>query len=700
MRLRASALALGAIALAALSAGAEQELGPLIVSGEAQVGGRGISGDDDSAKFEDYRDVQEGIFGSLHFLVEDADRRYYLQGWLDDIGEDDEQYRIRGGRYGRWGFRGFYSEIPHLFSNQAVSPYASTGDGVLALRGGFDRTLASDGVAYNSQLTPSTTANPSPTYTAPLGFRTREGSGEIFFRPTSEWDLSAGYRVLDRDGTRAKAFGFGSPGGNYINVPAPIHEKTHEARVDLQYVRETWNLGLNYTGSFFENDLDSFSADNPLTALAAETTGSSAVGRFALAPDNSSHLVSLSGSGSLPTSFPATLAGSFSWGLSLQDDDFLPLTSNQAIVASGDPRLTLPANGLDGRVQTLTGNLLFTARPLANLNVKMRYGIYDYDNDTDELTLAGEAPNDRSLRDGTRTNAYGYTRQNALAEMAWRVPKAPVTATLGFLWERWNRDKEREVRTLDTYGPALNLNWRAARWAHLRAGYAFSARRGTDYEALEGALEGLRKYSQADRLNHRFNLLAQFDPHDSFGVTLTTAFELSDYDDSDQGLTEENRWNIGFDASYRPHARVGLWANYYYDYIWATQEQGGFTWDSTSYDTAHSGGVGVDFVIVPGLLDFSTSYFFQLAHARTEGGGAALDFPTIKDTLHAVTAGFSAYPHEWLTFRADYRWERYDRSNFQEDFPLYTDTQGDIYLQNRVGDYDAHIFSLSAIVKF
>ena len=104
----------------------------------------------------------------------------------------------------------------------------------LALSPGFDRTLApcdpAIGCAYNDQLTPSTAAAPSPTVSTPLEFRTIEGSGEIFFKPTSAWDLSAGYRVIDRDGTRPKAFGFGGFGGsnnNYINVAAPIEERTH-----------------------------------------------------------------------------------------------------------------------------------------------------------------------------------------------------------------------------------------------------------------------------------------------------------------------------------------------------------------------------------------------------------------------------------------------------------------------------------------
>ena len=273
-----------------------------------------------------------------------------------------------------------------------------------------------------------------------------------------------------------------------------------------------------------------------------------------------------------------------------------------------------------------------------------------------------------------------------------------MTTTLGFTWEHWRRDGDREVRNQNDFGPTARVDWRAAEWARLRAGYAFSARLGSSYDST-GALSGLRKYPQADRLRHRFDLLAQLDPRDDLGVTLTTAFDLSDFDDSDQGLTEDNRWNIGVDLSYRPHQRVGLWANYAFDYIWMFQEQGGEAWDSTTYDRAHNGGVGADVALVPHLLDLELSYLIQRGRAKTRGGGTAVDFPSIKNTLQAVTAGVSYHALEFLTFRTIYRWEKYDVTNFHDNFGI-SDTQGDIWLQNRIDDYDAHIVSISAVVKF
>ena len=63
-----------------------------------------------------------------------------------------------------------------------------------------------------------------------------------------------------------------------------------------------------------------------------------------------------------------------------------------------------------------------------------------------------------------------------------------MTTTVGFLWENWDRDREREVDKLNEYGPTVRVDWRAARWARLRASYAFTSRRGNGYDERGASL--------------------------------------------------------------------------------------------------------------------------------------------------------------------------------------------------------------------
>ena len=214
----------------------------------------------------------------------------------------------------------------------------------------------------------------------------------------------------------------------------------HEGSAQLAYTRDDWNLAFDYTANFFTNEFDSVLADNPLVGTAA--VGASDVGRVALAPENSSHRLSLTGAAAVPAPFPVRVAGTLSWGLRLQDANFIPMTANSAL--TGDPRLDLPSDGLDGRVRTMLGNIVVTARPTADLRIKARYRIYDNDNQTDAIqfnaaVIDGGDIQDRDIR--TLTNCY--RKQNASLEGRYKLaPK--TTASLGFDWEHWNRSSERE----------------------------------------------------------------------------------------------------------------------------------------------------------------------------------------------------------------------------------------------------------------
>ena len=719
-------VALLAVALLLLSGrgAAEQRVGPLIVSGEAELGGRVVAGDDGHEVFLEYREIRSAPFGGARFLIEDGDRRYYLRGRLDDIAENDQEYRFRAGRYGRWGVRGSFSEIPHYVTKQGRTPYLRSGTH-FTLPSNFNRALAASDPAYAAQIE-------ALGRRTKIQFRTYEGKFEAYARLREDLALSAGYRVLDKQGNRPLALGFGSPGGNFVNFASRVDEQIHEATLDAEWTRERWNVALNYTGSFFDNQNDSTRVDNPLQGSPL-VPGDSAtdVGRLSLAPDNSAHLVTLASASVLPTSFPARVAGSFSWGIRFQDQDFIPETSNSLI--AGDPALALPQSDLDGRVQTLVGNLVFTARPLPQLNLNARYRLYDYDNQSDEINFSAEVVNDQSTirAQERRSIANSYVKQSFDSEAAWRFGSA-LTAALGFEWEGWNRSSDREVRHQNEYGWTSRIDWRAATWARVRAHYAFRIRAGNNYSwtapfeetfppaevpgaATAANIPQLRKFDEADRSLHEFKLAAEIRRWERASLTFSAGFDLADYDDSDYGLTDDRRWHIGFDADYTPLDRLRFFAYYTYDSIYARQKQldrpfsgaGPFRWNSETNDRAHTGGSGLTATLVPNRLEAELSYFIQNGHAKTTGGGdpaaGAVNWPKISDRLQAVTATLTYHPFDSVTLETAYRFEKYDQSNFKDSFPT-TDSQGDIFLQNRgrglVRDFAANIFSVSVIYRF
>jgi len=90
MEVRSTALGLGLLAgcclSAALPAAAE------VVDAEIRLGGRAITGDTHSSKFNEYRDLRPGLFGGADFLVEDPNGVTFLWADLENIGYEDQRY--------------------------------------------------------------------------------------------------------------------------------------------------------------------------------------------------------------------------------------------------------------------------------------------------------------------------------------------------------------------------------------------------------------------------------------------------------------------------------------------------------------------------------------------------------------------------------------------------------------------------------
>lgn len=737
-----------ALLLSASTATAETDLGAVVLTGDVEVGGRGVSGDFGSAKYEEYREQRPGIFGNARILLEGKESKYYFEGSATDVGERDQHYEVASGRYGRYRLELEFDESLHVFSNTARTLYTNEGGGVLGFPDATQAAIqaavgnAAKSAALQSALTGATGV--------PLRFRLQTGRIGFFYRPLADLELDAGYWIQEKEGTRPFGMGFGSPGGNFANVAGPIDERTHEVTGGIQVARDTWSLRLGYTGSFYENDLDTLTVDNPLRATDSATLGSTR-GRTDLAPDNSAHTVSLSGAVTLPLGFPARFAGTFSYGMRFQNDPFVPHTINSAISDAG---LALSASSLNGEVRTLLANLLLTGRPHRDLNLTARYRFYDYNSDIPILTFPAHVINDASLVSETRFNTpMDYHKHNGGLDASYTLAR-PATLKVGYEWERWDRSDHREVIRTDEHTAKAAIDYKPAAWALLRTGYQFGIRRGTDYNTFahlahsveEVDLAGaqlqsqstlLRKFDEADRLRHQVDLLARLSPREDVTLTFTGGYGLTNYDESTFGLTDDERWSAGTDIAYRPLPWLGLSAWYTFENIEFKQQSrwrpvvAGVTvddpvnnWSSTSEDQVHTAGVGAEMVLIPDRLDASLSYILEIAKAKTRAvgapgttsatndGGNAVDFPDIKDTFQTFIAALRYHILKNLTVKAEYRFEHFNLANFKTDglepFMANSNVNGsgtvssslDVFLGDRVDDYVAHVIALSLIYRF
>ena len=703
---RGVALALALLA-AAGPAAAETDLGWGTLSGEAEVGGHVVWGDENAAKFKEYRDLVDGISTNIDLLLE-KDGSSWLRSRAENVGYGDQRYWLEGGRYGLFEVDAFYGELPHLLSQSAMTPYLRTGGNLFELPPGF------------------AIAAPDPALLAPVNQKLawREGSLGGRYHAGESTLLRTSYRIQDKQGRENWGMSFGSPAGSFTSIPAQIDERIHEARAGLDWLLgEKSSISVDYLGSFFQNDFKSVTADNP--NVTGGTPGD--VGRAAAAPDNWAQSLGLAGGTTVPLGVPNRIAAHFAYGFRYQDEKFLPHTVNPALVS---PDLDLPADSLEGKVQTLLGNLHASVQPAEDLSAVLAYRIYDFDNLTDRLLFPGNVRNDGTLREADpHTSVAGdYRRQDADLDLGWDFAEN-WQGTVGFGWERWDRDASREVRHLDEYGPSLGLDYRRPGGLQVLAGYDFRTRDGSEYRPLApidkilGPGEvcpgnilkfcELRKFDEANRYLHRFDLLGRLAVTEAIELGLTGDLDYSDYHDSSFGLTEAAGYHLGGDLFYELGPRANLIGYYTYEWrrLWKKSRERGVAGDvategpdwrsHTSYGY-HDVGATLRLAVLPEKLDADVGYLLHYGREKTRAsGGSAVNLPSVHDLLQAVEASLAWHASDLLTVRGGYRFEDYDVTKFRdENVPASLSDGTNLFLGDLVGGYTAHILGISTVLTF
>jgi MtrB/PioB family decaheme-associated outer membrane protein len=662
------------------------------------------------------------------------------EGWGRREGKGDRPDPPPRG-LGFYDFEFEWDQIPHVFSRTGRSPYTESSRGVFELPDSIQSAL--QGAAAASR--PGILQNFLATQSRDIDLETRWDIARFLFKltPTPEWDLRAEYTRTRKEGSRPIGTTFVFT--NQVELPEPIEQTVHDFRATAELARERWQLQFSYNFSLFKNDVDVLVWDNPLRATDDATLGS-ARGRLDLAPDNVAHTLSLTGGVNLPW-WQSRLTGTISYGLRFQDDKFIPQTINSAI---SHPGLALPADSLDGEVHITLLNLRFTSRPFRDVSVGARYRLYDFNDRTRNLTFPARVRTDTNLLTESFTSSrFSYTKQNAGADVGWRI-LAPLSLKLSYDWERWDRDEvHREAPVTNEHTPKLSLDYTPLDWLLLRASYAHSWRRISDYnpfahlahtvgseeaevEAPQAQSTLLRKYDEADRDRDRVDFLAQLSLLDTLTLTPTVGFKKDNYKNSFLGLQDDDSWSAGIDLSWSPMERVSFFGSYMHEEFFARQrsryreppaqlENPTYDWVAKNDDFVDTFGVGLDATLIPKKLDFRLTWNYSRARAKmrafnpvTPTGGTAaqnasataVDFPKIKDSLHQLETSLRYWVNKHWFARLRYTFEKFNITDFRTDNiqPFMGTVEAgsgtSIYLGAQIRDYTAHIVAFTLGYRF
>ena len=141
---------------------------------------------------------------------------------------------------------------------------------------------------------------------------------------------------------------------NDNEVALPYRSRTNDVDMGLEWSNNKAMFRAGYNGSWFNNEADTLTWDNPL--VLTDSTSASGRGRMALWPSNS--LQTLSAAGYAKFARRTQLTGSLAFGWANNDEPLQPFTINSAL-----PQFALPRATADASATTVATNISLVSRP-------------------------------------------------------------------------------------------------------------------------------------------------------------------------------------------------------------------------------------------------------------------------------------------------------------------------------------------------
>jgi putative beta-barrel porin MtrB/PioB len=648
----------------------------------------GVEGNAVSSKFEEFRDLKDGVNAGLeaHARKEDA----YLDVVGRHLGLADQDLTVEGGRAGVAVLKLSYDETPHNYAFGARSLYSGVGTASLTIS---DRIRAD----LQNSSSPPDALQKLAGYVAgsgqdvDLGLQRKKVGGEVTLLSLYPVTVRAQASNESRQGVRpfSESFGF----ANFVEVPWPVDYDTTDTRVTAEYARPESRLQatVGYRFSHFDDHNRALTFDNPfrvtdstdpllgLPAFASNYQAGAASGRSALYPSNSSHSID----GTLVVSrlpHRTSISALFSASFLRQDEPLLAFTRNSAVVAGAfsNPAFegsgttpfdttdlaNLPAQSANAAINTQNAQIRVSTKPAPDLSLTAQYRFYNLDNRSGPFRIPGVVREDAEWRPPGNPSAFfgplpiAYDKHTASLTAAWDLShKTRLGASYTF--ERMNRSF-REVAWMNDHRLKASLDVAPSSWLDLRASYEYIRRSTAPYLATQselahgettfGMLPYLRKFDEADRRTNQAQATVTVTPNDRLTLSGSAQYGKDDYLVSAAGLQLARRDEYGIDVSYLLADRLTVYAAYTFEkfrydmagrqwlpggigdpYVSETGLASNSNWSAEPLDRYHTVGFGGEAQLIPKALRLNVSYSFSRSRGRI---GLASPLGTPADDLN------------------------------------------------------------------
>jgi len=650
--------------------------------GDVTVGVGYVS--EESAYFGRYRGLDDDgwyLLGGVRSSYRGEDERY-LDLEASDLGLDTRSLDVRGGERGRYRAYLNYQQIPGFVAESPQTVFRGVGSPALTLPADWERANTTAGMG---RLNDSLTDVSLDTRRDTLGVGVEFWSGRA-------WDYGIDYRRIEQDGFKIQ-------GGSFLTtaslLPVKVDRVTDQFDARIAYREQNWNVAANYHLSLFNNNADAITWDNPFSLGSDQ-------GRMAQEPDNRFHQIALSG-GWRPTA-RWTTSGRLAIGRMEQDDRFLAPTINTELTAA-----ELPRTNLDGRVDTLTGNVRAVYAAGSRLTVTGEGFYHDRDNRTarDEFVQVGT---DTFVGPGRINRPYSYERFGGRLIADFRASDK-IRLSAGGRAEQVERTFQEVDKTETTDGWGEIRAFPTDRMdVTLRLGRE-QRRLDDDYTALpdldweENPL--LRKYHLASRDRDYVAARLTYLASDRVSLGFSGDYAKDDYDRSQIGLIDARDQAYTVDVSALARDNVTISAFYGWERIDSTLASsaafGVPDWRATQKDTIDTVGITLEVTdLGRDGLDAGIDYAYSSGTGRItmQTGAPTAALPDLESRLHSVNL-FGRYRiNDRLSLRVDYIYEDFRSKDFAKDGVAPDTIPNVLTLGDESPDYSNHFIGTSLTYRF
>jgi hypothetical protein len=388
-----------------------------ITQGFIEAGGTITYGNDKNAGFRNYKDIPSGAYvNNFGFMGDKPDEARYYEATGGGVGMDDQFYRVQFGRYNDWKVTAFYDSVPRVYTSSYRSLWNGLGTSNLTLD-----TLKPGGAATAAATQTAIQGALATTPDSDLEVIRRTAGVRVDKKLSDTWSLYAGLTDQSRKGAQpfSAVFGGGGGGGN-IDVPQSIDYSTYDFVAGASYADALSSFNVRATASFFRNNIDTMTFQNPLYVTLNGSSGLAATsfttGRYDLAPDNQAYNLKAEYARSIPDFYRSKVTATVAVGTMRQNDNLIPSSEYTLAGGTTNPGGVSLANvwntpeGLsrqsaEARIDTLLADVGLLLKPVKDLDVRGKLRFYETHNDLDYQScnpLTGQWG--RVLNDGSGTS--------------------------------------------------------------------------------------------------------------------------------------------------------------------------------------------------------------------------------------------------------------------------------------------------------